>query len=83
MSVDYTDEASIDAFAAEVQRELDGDGDRPELWSLIGTWVLAGAVFTLGSALDAGVLYLAGLVIVAFWVVGILRARGPGGWWGH
>jgi hypothetical protein len=81
MSVDYTDEASIDAFAAEVQRELDGDGERGALWALIGTWALAGVIFTLGAALDAGVLYLAGLIVVVFWVAGVLRARGPAGWW--
>jgi hypothetical protein len=82
MSVDYTDDASIDAFAADVQRELDGDGDRSALWGLIGTWALAGAIFTLGAALDAGVLYIAGVVVVAFWVTGVLRAHGPSGWWG-
>lgn len=83
MSVDYTDSASIDAFAAEVERELDGEGRRSELWALIGTWALAGAIFTLGAALDVGVLYAAGLLVVAYWVVGVLRADGPGGWWGH
>ncbi|MEA2249455.1 MAG: hypothetical protein QOH46_3984, partial [Solirubrobacteraceae bacterium] len=77
MSVDYTVEASIDAFAAEVERALDGDGERGELWTLIGTWTLAGVIFSLGAALDAGVLYLVGLVVVAFWVTGVMRGRGP------
>jgi hypothetical protein len=83
MSVDYTSDASIEAFAAEVEHALDGDGDRPQMWPLIGTWALAGVIFTLGAALDAGVLYVLGLIVVGFWVAGVLRAHGPGGWWSH
>ncbi|MEA2330525.1 MAG: hypothetical protein QOH58_663 [Thermoleophilaceae bacterium] len=81
MTVDYTDETAIDAFAAEVERELDAAGSS-EMWPLLATWALAGVLFTLGAALDVGLLYVAGLLVVAFWVAGVLLARGPSGWWG-
>lgn len=81
MSIDYADHRSIDAFAAEVEQQLDAAAPASALWPLLGTWLAAGAIFTLGAALDVGLLYVAGLLVVAFWVVGVLRARGRAGWW--
>lgn len=80
MSVDFTDDRAIDAFAAEVERELDASGGNA-MWPLLATWALAGVLFTLGAALDTGILYVLGLAVVVFWVVGVLRAEGRAGWW--
>jgi hypothetical protein len=82
MTTDYEDQASIDAFAAHVEAELDAAAPDNAMWPLIGCWVLAGALLTLGVRFGVGVLYVLGLLVVAFTVIGFFRASGRGGWWG-
>jgi hypothetical protein len=82
MTTDYQDQASIDAYAAHVEAELDAAAPGNAMWPLIGCWLLAGALLTLAVRFGSGVLYVLGLLVVAFAVVGFLRASDRGGWWG-
>lgn len=80
--VDYQDAASIDAYAKQVEQELDANAPGVAMWPLLGTWLLAGALLTLGVRFHAGPLFIAGLAVVVFSVLGFFRARGRAGWWG-
>jgi hypothetical protein len=82
MTTDYEDQASIDAFAAHVEAELDAAAPGHAMWPLIGCWLVAGALLTLAVRFSVGALYVLGLLVVAFAVTGFLRASGRGGWWG-
>jgi hypothetical protein len=81
MTTDYQDQASIDAYAAHVQEELDAAAPGTAMWPLVGCWLLAGALLTLGVRVGSGVLYVLGLAVVVFATVGFFRASGRAGWW--
>ncbi len=82
MSVDFTSQESMDAYAAEVERALARPDRVPgDLWGLIAVWIVNGAIFTIGAATSAKWLYGVGLVVALFWVVGFWLAKNPARWW--
>ena len=79
--VDYQDGASIDAYANEVEHELDAHAPGVSMWPLLGSWLVAGVLLTLAVRFHTGVLYVVGLAAVALSVAGFYRGRGPARWW--
>lgn len=83
MSIDHTDLAAIDAYADEVERELDRHADPRGLWPLVGLWLASGVALTLAVRFDIGWLYVVGAAVIVLWCALFFRGGGRSGWGGY
>jgi hypothetical protein len=87
MSLDHHDADAVQRFTEEVDEALAAaspDGFATWTARLVGAWLLGLALITLAVRSDGAVstvLYLLGLAVVAFWVVGFYSARGERARW--
>lgn len=81
MSIDFFDQESLDAFAAEVDDTLARDGERvSSLWWLIVVWLCMGGVLSAAFATDQAWLYVIGFLGTIGWTLGFWLAKGRARW---